>query len=48
MKIQDEFDKTPESTIVRTSEQIADNIGISSKAIKKRNIKLPGHKNENN
>nr|WP_253308672.1 conjugal transfer protein TraG N-terminal domain-containing protein [Rickettsia endosymbiont of Ceutorhynchus assimilis] len=48
IKIQDAFDKTPESTIVRTGQQIADNIGISDKAIKKRNIKLPGHKNENN
>ena len=43
-KIQDELNKTPESTIVRTAEQIADNIGISNKAIKKRNIKLPDYK----
>ncbi|MFV9890169.1 MAG: hypothetical protein AB8U29_07160 [Rickettsia conorii subsp. raoultii] len=48
VQIQDEFNKTPESTIVRTAEQIADNIGISDKAIKKRNIRLPNHKNENN
>lgn len=47
-QIEDEFNKTPESTIVRTGQQIADNLEISSKAIKKRNIKLPGHKNENN
>ncbi len=47
-QIEDEFNKTPESTIVRTGQQIADNIGISDKAIKKRNIKLPGYKNENN
>ncbi|KJV62561.1 conjugal transfer protein TraG N-terminal domain-containing protein [Rickettsia amblyommatis] len=47
-QIEDEFNKTPESTIVRTGEQIADNIGMSSKTIKKRNIKLPGYKNENN
>ncbi|MCC8369759.1 MAG: conjugal transfer protein TraG, partial [Rickettsia endosymbiont of Oxypoda opaca] len=47
-QIQDEFDKTPESTIVRTGQQVADNIGISDEAIKKRNIKLPGYKNENN
>ncbi|KJV96567.1 conjugative transfer TraG domain protein [Rickettsia parkeri str. Tate's Hell] len=48
VQIQGEFKKTPESTIVRTGQQIADNIGISDKAIKKRNIKLPGYKNENN
>ncbi|KJV77265.1 putative traG protein [Rickettsia hoogstraalii str. RCCE3] len=47
-QIEDELNKTPESTIVRTGEQIADNIGMSSKTIKKRNIKLPGYKNENN
>ncbi|WP_341789867.1 hypothetical protein [Rickettsia endosymbiont of Polydrusus tereticollis] len=47
-QIEDEFNKTPESTIVRTGQQIADNIGISDKAIKKRNIKLPGYKNDNN
>ncbi|WP_410525777.1 conjugal transfer protein TraG N-terminal domain-containing protein [Rickettsia fournieri] len=47
-QIEDEFNKTPESTIVRTGQQIADNLGISDKAIKKRNIKLPGYKNENN
>ncbi|XVN40755.1 MAG: conjugal transfer protein TraG N-terminal domain-containing protein [Rickettsia endosymbiont of Argas persicus] len=47
-QIQDEFNATPESTIVRTGQQVADNIGISDKAIKKRNIKLPGDKNENN
>ncbi|KJV93158.1 conjugal transfer protein TraG N-terminal domain-containing protein, partial [Rickettsia amblyommatis] len=48
MKIQDEFNKTPESTIVRTGQQIAYNIGISDKAIKKRNIKLLDYKNKNN
>lgn len=48
IQIQDEFNKTPKSTIVRTGQQIADNLEISSKAIKKRNIKLPGYKNENN
>lgn len=47
-QIEDEFNKTPKSTIVRTGQQIADNLEISSKAIKKRNIKLPGYKNENN
>ena len=47
-QIEDEFNKTPESTIVRTGQQIADNLEISSKAIKKRNIKLPGYKNDNN
>ncbi|MFP3035055.1 MAG: conjugal transfer protein TraG, partial [Candidatus Tisiphia sp.] len=48
MKIQDEFNKTPESTIVRTGKQVTDNLGISDEAIKKRNIKLPGYTNENN
>ncbi|WP_341790612.1 hypothetical protein [Rickettsia endosymbiont of Polydrusus tereticollis] len=47
-QIEDEFNKTPKSTIIRTGQQIADNIGISDKAIKKRNIKLPGYKNDNN
>ncbi|WP_032138660.1 hypothetical protein [Rickettsia tamurae] len=47
-QLEDEFNKTPKSTIIRTGQQIADNIGISDKAIKKRNIKLPGYKNENN
>ncbi|HJD58516.1 MAG TPA: hypothetical protein LFV92_04970 [Rickettsia endosymbiont of Ceroptres masudai] len=47
-QIQDKFDKNPESTIVRTGKQVADNIGISDKAIKRRNIKLPGYENENN
>ncbi|XVN41417.1 MAG: conjugal transfer protein TraG N-terminal domain-containing protein [Rickettsia endosymbiont of Argas persicus] len=47
-QIEDEFNKTPESTIVRTGQQVADNIGISDEAIKKRNIKLLGYKNENN
>ncbi|EER22350.1 conjugal transfer protein TraG N-terminal domain-containing protein [Rickettsia endosymbiont of Ixodes scapularis] len=47
-QIQDEFNKTPESTIVRTGQKIADNLEISDKAIKKRNIKLSGYKNENN
>lgn len=48
VQIEDEFNKTPKSTIVRTDQQIADNFEISSKAIKKRNIKLPGYKSENN
>nr|WP_253307420.1 conjugal transfer protein TraG N-terminal domain-containing protein [Rickettsia endosymbiont of Ceutorhynchus assimilis] len=47
-QLEDEFNKTPESTIVRTGQQIADNLGISDKAIKTRNIKLSSHKNENN
>ncbi len=47
-QIEDEFNKTPESTIVRTGQQIADNIGISDKAIKKRNRKLLDYKNKNN
>ncbi|WP_341794393.1 conjugal transfer protein TraG N-terminal domain-containing protein [Rickettsia endosymbiont of Rhinocyllus conicus] len=47
-QIEDEFNKTPESTIIRTGEQIADNIGISDKAIKKRNRKLLDYKNKNN
>ncbi|WP_342259868.1 hypothetical protein [Candidatus Tisiphia endosymbiont of Metellina segmentata] len=48
--IQDEFNDTPDSTIVRTAEQVADNLGISQEAIKKRNIKLPRYKkdDENN
>lgn len=40
MKIQNEFNNTPESTIVRTAEEVADNLAISDKAIQKRNIKL--------
>lgn len=49
-QIQDEFNKIPDSTIVRTAQQVADNLEISQEAIKKRNIKLPGYKkdNENN
>ncbi|KDO03235.1 hypothetical protein REISMN_02845 [Rickettsia tamurae subsp. buchneri] len=47
-QLEDEFNKTPESTIVRTGQKIADNLGISDKARKKRNIKLQGYKNENN
>ncbi|XVN42521.1 MAG: conjugal transfer protein TraG N-terminal domain-containing protein [Candidatus Rickettsia vulgarisii] len=47
-QIEDKFNKTPESTIVRTGQQIADNIGISDKAIKKRNRKLLDYKNKNN
>lgn len=48
VQIEDQFNKTPESTIIRTGEQIADNLEISSKAIKKRNIKLLDYKNKNN
>ncbi|WP_209445186.1 HsdM family class I SAM-dependent methyltransferase [Rickettsia fournieri] len=48
IKIQDEFDNTPESTIVRTAQEIADNLGISDKAIQKRNIKLLNYKNKKN
>ncbi|XVN40886.1 MAG: hypothetical protein RCO49_09210 [Rickettsia endosymbiont of Argas persicus] len=49
-QIQDEFNKILDSTIIRTAEQVADNLGVSQEAIKKRNIKLPGYKknNENN
>ncbi|AFC70034.1 hypothetical protein [Rickettsia amblyommatis] len=47
MKIQNEFNNTPESTIVRTAAEVADNLGISDKAIKKRNIKLRNYKNKN-
>ncbi|WP_375319535.1 conjugal transfer protein TraG N-terminal domain-containing protein [Candidatus Tisiphia endosymbiont of Oplodontha viridula] len=49
-QIQDEFNKIPDSTIVRTAQQVADNLGVSQEKIKQRNIKLPGYKkdNENN
>ncbi|ALN41233.1 conjugal transfer protein TraG [Rickettsia rhipicephali] len=49
-QIQDEFNKILDSTIIRTAEQVADNLGVSQEAIKKSNIKLPGYKknNENN
>lgn len=47
-QLEDEFNKTPESTIVRTGQKIADNLGISDKAIKKRNRKLLDYKNRNN
>ncbi|MCX4084231.1 TrbC family F-type conjugative pilus assembly protein [Rickettsia hoogstraalii] len=46
MKIQNQFNNTPESTIVRTAEEVADNLGISDKAIQKRNIKLRNYKNK--
>ncbi|MDJ1257660.1 MAG: hypothetical protein MRQ07_03270 [Candidatus Midichloria sp.] len=48
VQVQDKFNNTPESTIVRTAQEIADNIGISDKAIKEKKIKLPGYKNESN
>ncbi len=45
-QIQDEFNKVSDSTIVRTAQQVADNLEISQEAIKKRNIKLLGYKND--
>ncbi|MDR0329818.1 MAG: hypothetical protein LBH99_04075 [Rickettsia sp.] len=49
-QIQDEFNKIPDSTIVRTAQQVADNLGVSQEKIKQRNIKLLGYNkdNENN
>jgi conjugal transfer mating pair stabilization protein TraG len=46
-KLQDQFEQTIDSTIIRTGGQIADNIGISQDAIKKRNIILPSNKKDN-
>ncbi|MCC8399454.1 MAG: conjugal transfer protein TraG N-terminal domain-containing protein [Rickettsia endosymbiont of Platyusa sonomae] len=47
-KLQDQFKQTSDSTIARTAEQIADNMGISEKAIKKRNIKFPLNNKKDN
>ncbi|UCM86398.1 MAG: conjugal transfer protein TraG N-terminal domain-containing protein [Rickettsia endosymbiont of Culicoides impunctatus] len=46
-QIQDEFNKIPDSTIIRAAEQVADNLGVSQEAIKKRNIKLTGYNKDN-
>ena len=46
-KIQDEFNKTPESTIKRAAQEIGGNLGLSDESIKKKNIKLPGYNKDN-
>ncbi len=46
-KLQDQFRQTSDSTIIRTGGQIADNIGISQDANKKRSILLSGNKKGN-
>ncbi|WP_375326567.1 hypothetical protein [Candidatus Tisiphia endosymbiont of Nemotelus uliginosus] len=47
-ELKEQFDQTSSSTIIRTAGQIADNIGLSTDAIKRRNITLPSSNKQDN